>query len=154
LIIFDIALGIVLAYMILRFLPLIVAVGSLAVVTFIFALITVAFIQLGSELRNRIFLILLIVAVSVGCTFALRFISKYTAVPPDLAGGLFLVLLLFLPVTIGFFWFAYRWVQESGEVLPILFLFPLLGLWYWFWTKLRKSLEIHREKVYDTNKKS
>ena len=148
--IIDIALGIVLAVVILRYWPAIVALGLLAVtVAVLLALVggVIYFLAAHDALRGKIATISILIVIFLLGTFVSQLIARRTVLKAEEIGVL-LTITIFLTATTAFFiWFISKWALDAGEPVLFLFLLPLAGLWAWLWVKLSNLLRTRNAEL-------
>lgn len=151
----EIALGIVLGFLILNNLDAIFALGAVAVGGAI-ALALLAVVGLGLYLgwewiasHERILLgVIVLTTIFVGSIVA-NWIGKRTG----LDGGDILVfaamLLMLVSATSVFSALIYKWSSDAAEPLLYLFLVPIIGLWVWFYKNTSRHIR-KRKKSAET----
>lgn len=137
--IIDIALGIVLAVLIFRFWPMIIALGLIAIIAGALFLLGIGVIYFVSShdtaLQKVITMSILAVIVFLG-TLLSQAIAKRTLLKAEEIGVLLTITVFLTSTTLLFLWFIPKWALEAGEPQPLLYLLPLIALWAWLWKKL------------------
>lgn len=139
--ILDVALGLVLGVLFLRYWPTILALGLFAVAgTVVLAIAALLVYWVASNeqvLQKAITLIFLAAAYVVGLLLA-KVIAQRSVLTVQEIGVLLAITVFLVPTTSFFIWFITKWATEAGELGLLLFLLPLVGLWAWLWLKLSR----------------
>ena len=149
--IIDIALGIVLAVLILRYWPALLAMGTFATVSAVILAIggVVVYILATNEaLLQKVSTIAVLVVTYVVGGFVARLIAKRTVLSASEVGVLITIAIFLGNATVFFFWFISKWATQANDPLLYLYLFPLLALWALVWLRLSALVKSRRvEKV-------
>lgn len=151
--IIEVALGVVLGVLILRYWREFLALGLSATIgAAALAIISIAVFWIASNeqvLQKFLALLFLFTAVLVGFLIA-TIIAKHSVLTVEEIGVLLAIAVILVPATSFFIWFITKWAIEAGESALFLFLLPLVGLWYWLWLKLSR-LRISRNGVVQSS---
>lgn len=135
----DIALGIVLAVLILRYWPAIVAAGVLSVIAFaviaIFGSIIYA-VSLHEALVKQIAIVSTVLCGFLVITFIAHLISKRTVLTPSEISVLLFMMFMLVSASSVFFKLLTTWAEQSGDYTVYLYSLPIFGLWVWVWKKM------------------
>ena len=137
--IIEIALGIVLAVLILRYWPAIVAAGVLSV--FAFAVISVGgsviyAISLHEALAKQITIVFILLCGFLVITFIAHLISKRTVLTSSEISVLLVIAFMLVSASSVFFTLLTTWTEHANDYTVYLYSLPIFGLWAWVWTKL------------------
>lgn len=141
----DIAIGIVLAVIILRYWPVIVAMGAIAATGFVIvaiaAAIGYAIATNEALLQKASTLAVLLAAFGIG-SFVSCLIAKRTVLTASEVGVLMTTAFFLINATGFFYWFIANWARQANDPILFFYLLPLLALWAWLLqrlTSLQKS---------------
>lgn len=137
--IIEIALGIVLGFLILTNLKAILAMGMMAVGGAVVMAIAGLVIYWGST-NPKVGVALVLLAVYVVGSIGANWIGKRTGL--ETSDILIFVAMLFmlLSATAVFSSLIYQWSSAAAEPLLYLFLAPIIALWVWFWIKALRHI--------------
>jgi membrane-associated protease RseP (regulator of RpoE activity) len=139
--ILDVALGLVLGVLFLRYWPAILALGLFAVAGTVVLAIAALFLYWDASneqvFQKTITLLFLAAAYVVGLLLA-KVIAQRSVLTVQEIGVLLAIAVFLVPTTSFFIWFITKWATEAGEPELPLFLLPLVGLWVWLWLKLSR----------------
>lgn len=139
--IIEVALGVVLGVLILRYWREFLALGLFATIGIaVLAILAIGVFWIASNeqaLQKVLTLLFLAAAFLVGLLIA-KVIAKRSVLTVEEIGVLLTIAVFLLPMTSFFIWFITKWATEAGEPALFLFLLPLTGLWYWLWLKLSR----------------
>ena len=155
--IIDIALGIVLAVLILYYLPVIVSLGVVAIIGILFLAIGGAvfyFVYSNEEAIQLIITIAILSAVLWVGAWISELIAKHTALNKEDVRGFLIPIILLIVATIVFFPSVFKWAIDVHEPQLLLYLIPLVGLWMWLLFKLSRLLKTRNAELVDANKEA
>lgn len=137
--IIEIALGIVLAFLILTNLEAILTLGMVAVGGAVVLAIAGGAIYWGTT-NPKVGAVLVIFAAYVIGSIGAHWIAKRTGLEPR--NILIFVAMLFMLVstTTVFSALIYKWSSDAANPLLYLFLAPIIALWAWFWVKALRHI--------------
>jgi hypothetical protein len=135
----DIALGIVLAVLILRYWPAIVAAGVLSI--FAFAAITIVgsiiyAISLHEALVKQIAIVSIALCGFLVITFIAHLISKRTVLTSSEISVLLVITFMLVSASSVFFKLLTTWAEQANDITVYLYSLPIFGLWVWVWKRL------------------
>ena len=143
----DIALGIVLAVVILRYWPAILAMGIFATVGAIvlaIAGVAVYVVTTNEVLLQKVSAVAALLVAYVVGTFVARLIAKRTVLTASEVGVLLTIAAFLGSATVFFFWFINTWATQANDPSLYLYLVPILALWAGVWLKLSSLLQSRR----------
>lgn len=153
--IIEVALGVVLGVLILRYWTEILALGVFAAVVAAALIIgggAIYWIVTNEPIFQKLLTISFLVAAFSMGAFIARLISQRTVLTPSEA-GVFLTITLFLVNASLFFpWFIAKWSADADEPLLFFYLLPLVGLWIWIWLKFSGLVRERKRESKRTEK--
>lgn len=152
--ILEIALGIVLGVVILRYWQPIVALGLFAAVgaiLFIIAGIVIYWIATNEPLLEKILTISIVFTVYLIGLLVSKLIAKRTVLKEGEIGVLLTITVFLIIATSFFFPFITKWATDANKPELFLFLLPLLGIWTWTWLKLSSLLKTRHAELSGVN---
>jgi hypothetical protein len=139
--IIEVAFGVVLGVLILRYWREIIALGLFATIgAVVLAISAVGVYWIASNeqiLQKVLTLLFLVTAFLVGFLLA-KVIAQRSVLTVQEIGVLLAIAGILVPTTGFFIWFITKWATQAGEPELLLFLLPLVGLWCWLWLKLSR----------------
>lgn len=135
----DIALGIVLAVLILRYWPAILAAGVLSVIAFAVIAIVgsiIYAISLHEALVKQIAIASIVLCGFLVVTFVAHLISKRTVLTTSEISVLLVMIFMLVSASSVFFKLLTTWAEQSGDYTVYLYSLPIFGLWVWVWKRL------------------
>ena len=155
--IIEIALGIVLGVIILRFLPQLLALGFLAFV--VGAIILGSVVVLANEESRNFVLTVVVVCVPIVLWLVIlvrvpRFIAARSVLSITDIEALFIAILPIFASTVILASLVVVWASNAHEPIYLSFLLPLIGLWFWVWTKITRLVRQRRHEALNSENKA
>jgi uncharacterized membrane protein len=155
--IIDIALGIVLAVVILRYWPVIVGLGIAATIGVVLLAIggaVIYFVFTNEVVLQKVTTLAILLAVFLMGSWVSHLIAQRTVLKMEEIGVLLTITIFLIAMTIFFFPFIFKWATDAHEPQLFLFLIPLVGLWMWLWFKLSRLLRTRNAELVNANKEA
>jgi hypothetical protein len=148
--IIEVALGVVLGYVLIKFWQPILAFGIWSAIGIsLIAVGGVAFYWVSSnqKVMDEILALSVVGAFFFAGMTLSKFLSKYSVLTAGDIGGILAAFIFLAPTTIFFAWFLSEWATAADEPTILLFMLPLIGLWAWAWRRISKLLNERRSKL-------
>ena len=145
--ILDIALGIVLAVVMLRYWPAILAMGictAIGAIVLAIAGVAIYVVTTNEVLLKKIAAVAALLVAYVASGFVARLIAKRTVLTGSEVGILLTIVVFMGSATVFFFWLINTWAMQADDPILYLYLVPILALWAGVWLKLSSLLQSRR----------
>ena len=155
--IFQIAIGIVLGFFILRNFEAILGLGMMAVIGMMLLAIVggaIYWVATNESVLNRVMPVAVVLVIfSIGAVCA-HFISKHTGLKHSEAGVFLAMVFMLLSATAVFSSLIYKVASAETEPFEYLFLLPIIGLWAWLWIKTSRLIRERKNETHGVQVKA
>ena len=148
--IINISLGIILAVLVLRYWPAIVAAGVLSVFAFVIVSVAVSVvyaISLHEALVEQIAIVSMLLCGFLVITFIAHLISKRTVLTASEISVLLVITLMLVSASSIFFKLLTTWAEQANDYTVYLYSLPIFGLWAWVWKRLISMVRSRKAPV-------
>lgn len=148
--IIEVALGVVLGVLILRYWQAVITLGILAAVLGVVLAVGGAvfyWVTTNEEVFRKLMALLLVLSGLLIGSFLSHIIAKRTVLRPSEVGVLLAIVLFVGNATVFFIPFIANWSANAQDPMLFLYLLPLGGLWVWVWKKTSNLIRKRRNEA-------